>query len=786
MILALLAHAAHAQGNPLFGPAKEYRSLGTDIYVFRVQKNGRTDLQLAGGAPVFDNAHPLVQFAGDDKPTPLAVDGRYTTRDRAHGPLGEGQALVLARKNCEWHLHAYPAQPFFTVQAVFVNNTRKPVHVARLIPWAVDADRGGALHVGPDADQALILEDGRILSQFNDFAQVVTGGSQGQWNLALWNPQSGRTLVAGFLSHGHGYTQFRLERDSRTENARFGRFSAECVYDPPVEVAPGAAFASELLYVAVGERNPHEGLERYGDMLAAFHGKQPRPAFIPHGWDSWSTSLESGISEETLLADLDAMDRELKRYGWTHFAIDAGWARARGDWEPNERFPRGMAWLASEIQRRGMTASLWVAPLLVDKDSQLARDHPEWMAAPSRKGRLIVGDNTWILDITAPGAYEYVRDLCRKITHDWGYDGIVEADFAYYELLAERYSDPAATGVAALRRGMEAIREGMGPDKFLMGTVPHLVTGGLSDGVRTGMDCAPVWESGRLAGPWGCVETLTQAARRYYFRPFFVPDQDCVFFGHDSTRARWNVEDQPRLTRDQQIAWLTGAALTGGAVKIGDRFSELAPDEIAMLRKILPVPPRAARPVDLFQDAPPRIWALPIRAASGEWLVVGTFNWDAANSRAVTLDFRALGLDPSAVYTVYEFWGETFHGLARERLNVQLPPGSARVYGVRRHENRPQFLATNRHFTMGATDHSALEWNPGAGELRGTFEAVAETDYALRIWVPSEYKLVEASVSAVQVQTRMERDMLVFSFYCAEGGTIPWSLRFARGAVTDE
>lgn len=775
---------AQAQDGPLFGPAKEYRSLGTDVYVFRVQKNGRTDVQTAAGAPVFDNAHPLVLFAGDDKPTPLAVDGRYSARDRVHGPLGEGQALVLARKNCEWRLHAYPAQPFFTVQVVFINNSRKPVRVARLIPWAVDAERGGALHVGAGADQARILEDGRILSQFNDFAQVVTGNSQGQWNVALWNPQSGRTLVAGFLTHAHGYTQLRLERDNKSENTLFNRFSAECVYDPPVEVAPGAAFASELLYIAVGERSPHEGLERYGEMLATLHGKPRQPAFIPHGWDSWSTRLGSGISEEALLADLDAMDRELKRYGWTHFAIDAGWARARGDWEPNERFPRGMAWLASEIQRRGMTSSLWVSPLLADKDSQLAREHPEWMAPPSRKGRLIVGDNTWIVDITAPGAYAYVRDLCRKITHEWGYDGIVEADFAYYELLAERYTDPSVTGVAALRMGMEAIREGMGPDKFLMGTIPHHVTGPLSDGVRTGMDCAPVWESRRLAGPWGCVETLTQSARRYYYRPFFVPDQDCVFFGHDVTRARWNVEDRPRLTRDQQIAWLTGAALTGGAVKIGDRFSELAPDEIGMLRRILPVPPRAARPIDLFKESPPSVWALPVKAAAGEWLVAAVFNWDAANTRAFTLDFRALGLDPSAHYTVYEFWGETYHGIARGQVNVQLPPGSARVYGLRRHANHPQFLSTNRHFTMGATDHTLLEWDAAAGELRGRFAAVADTHYVLRVLVPPSFTFTEAAVDAGESATRMDGDVLSLSFYCEEGGAAAWSLRFAAAPDT--
>ena len=61
----------------------------------------------------------------------------------------------------------------------------------------------------------------------------------------------------------------------------------------------------------------------------------------------------------TMLAALDFVDQRLKRYGWTHFSIDDGWQRARGDWRADpDKFPHGMKWFADQVHERGMTAGL--------------------------------------------------------------------------------------------------------------------------------------------------------------------------------------------------------------------------------------------------------------------------------------------------------------------------------------------------------------------------------------------------------------------------------------------
>lgn len=127
-----------------------------------------------------------------------------------------------------------------------------------------------------------------------------------------------------------------------------------------------------------------------------------------------------------------------------------------------------------------------------------------------------MGLDNFILDPTAPGAEEYVRGLARKIGQEWGFDALVEADFVYNLLMAERYADPAVTKIEAFRRGMQALRDGFGPGKFIMSMTPQPVNGAICDGIRVGRDCNPVWRSGSHLGNWGAVETLTSAARRWY------------------------------------------------------------------------------------------------------------------------------------------------------------------------------------------------------------------------------------------------------------------------------
>ena len=787
IVAAMLALDAFAAA-PMYRPAQEYRTTSAASYEVAIQKNGRLDVTLATGDPAFMNVYPMIWFEGEEAPEPLRIDGRHTSRQGVNDHLGKGQGMVMDYKGCEWSHRTYPTEPYFTVQVAYTNTSNKPMRVKALYPWATGNTKGlgknaqSGFTLGIKTTDSVTLEGGKQFPGDVTMPELVRGPVNAMWNLATYNPVTGRSLIAGFLAHKSAYTQIELANPISTEGDlnRFENFSARCIYDPPIELAPGERLISEPLYLAITETNPLEGLERFGKAVALANEVKPAKPFIPHGWDSWSTSFRTDITEAGMLENLAFVSARLQRYGWEHFAIDDGWQVANGDWEANpEKFPSGMKAMADRIHERGMTAGIWIAPFKVAADSQLAREHPEWLAAPSAMGRQVVGEDERILDVTAPGAYEFVRDTAKKIGDDWGFDALVEVDYPYYLTLAESYANPDMTRVEIMRLGMEALREGLGERKFIMTTAPLPITGMYAQGMRLGTDCAPVWRQVPGEWPYGCVETLTNAARRYYYAPWvWSPDQDCAFFGYEPARTRWNVANQPPLTHEQSVAWLTGAALTGGAIKIGDRFTELSDRDVDVLRRLLPTLHRPARPIDLFSEEHPRVWSLPIHSAIGDWSIVGLFNWEEAGAATIDVRFSDLGLATDKYYTVYDFWNETYFGTASNELSVSVPPGSVRLIGLRPYEERPMFLATDRHYSQGATDFTSLAWDEGARELRGTFDGVADTPYALRVLVPSPYDATSVSVSCDEPVTRMDDRVLVIEFHCAENGPVTWSATF--------
>lgn len=781
LYLSLCIFFCHAaQATPIYRPQKELKTLNTESYELRVQRDGRVDVVLRSGERLFDNAQPYAWIAESDKAQVLPTDGRFLSRTAVNNPLGDGNALTMPKKSFTWTLQSYPTKPFITVQLSYVNDTRKPVRIARLSPWSVGLESDGALVLGAETRHAHILEHGHLFQNGDIFAKVVTENSTSQWNLAVHNPVSGLSLIAGFLTNVRAHTQVSVQRSEDTPPDRFDTFAAECIYDPPLEIAPGERLDSEILYLGITEGEPLTGLERFGKAAAVWNGVRDSRPFMPHGWDSWSTQYVRGINEASMMANLDALDKNLKRFGWNHFAIDAGWAQGRGDWDADpEKFPKGMGWIANEIHARGMTAGLWIDPFTVDKDSRLAQEHPEWLATPDARGKAMMGD-ALILDVSAPGAYEHVRDLAKKIGDEWGFDAIIEADFVYHLLLAENYAAGNVTRIEVLRRGMQALREGLGPDRFLMCLAPQPVTGVYAEGIRVGRDCAPVWSGNSLLGPWGCKEALTNAIRRFYMAPhLYVIDQDCAFFGHTPSLARWNVPEGEGVTVNQSIAWLTGAAMTGGVVKIGEPFTDLSPQEIDILRKLLPAPGRSARPIDLFQEASPQIWHLPLKSPAGEWDILGLFNWDATAPEMLTVDFSRLGLADGAYYTVYDFWKEHYYGTAQGNLQIEVPPASVRVIGLRRFDNHPMLLSTDRHFTQGALDHETLAWDAVSGALNGAFQGTEDCGYTLSILVPPPYAMRRVEVSCGEASTRVEEGVLRIAFHNKAAGPVAWRVEFS-------
>lgn len=289
----------------------------------------------------------------------------------------------------------------------------------------------------------------------------------------------------------------------------------------------------------------------------------------PKVWSSWYAFYRD-ISEVRLLEVLE----EVADYPFEVFQVDDGWQKALGVWEANERFPRGMAFLAQCIRQKGLRPGLWLAPFLVTADSPLFQAHPEWLLR-DHEGRLFPAGFNWgkplfALDVGKEEVLCWVEELVRKV-RSWGYD-YLKLDFLYAAAL------PGAEGEGRYRLAIERVRQAAGDAYLLFCGAPVLASLGLADGLRVGPDVAPYWDNedrsvwlGDPTGP-GLRNALRTTLHRLWLRENVHVDPDVVFF-----RTRFNLLSPETMRLQELLARYTGFKATS------DPPSWLLPEEARRL-----------------------------------------------------------------------------------------------------------------------------------------------------------------------------------------------------------
>ena len=181
------------------------------------------------------------------------------------------------------------------------------------------------------------------------------------------------------------------------------------------------------------EFQPPEAVMVYSDrglngMSQAFHSlyrarlargywrDRPRPILI-NNWEATYFDFD----EQKILQIV----RTAKRLGIELFVLDDGWFGKReddhsslGDWYQNlEKLPDGIAGIAKKVAAEGMKFGLWFEPEMVNKDSNLYREHPDWIL--STPGRHIShGRNQYILDFSRAEVVDAIYGQMEKILED--------------------------------------------------------------------------------------------------------------------------------------------------------------------------------------------------------------------------------------------------------------------------------------------------------------------------------------------------------------------------------
>lgn len=99
--------------------------------------------------------------------------------------------------------------------------------------------------------------------------------------------------------------------------------------------------------------------------------------------------------------------------GIERFVLDDGWFRANdraglGDWYVDERrWPQGLHPLVERVHALGMDFGLWFEPEMVNLESNLAREHPDWLLQ-SDHGPGPASRQQHVLDVGRPEVYDYL------------------------------------------------------------------------------------------------------------------------------------------------------------------------------------------------------------------------------------------------------------------------------------------------------------------------------------------------------------------------------------------
>lgn len=729
LIVAGLIIPVHAA--PLRG-GREFRSLNTDRYEIAIQKNGRLDVRLFSGEPVFTDAFPMVWFAGEPGPRPLAIDGRYSGRIGVADPLGEGQGVILKKGNCEWYIRAYPTKPFFAVQAVFVNTTKRPVEVQALLPWCVGPPARGAAYVGKNAADAAVLERRGIFS-----ARITSGPAAGRDHIAVVDRATGRSLLAGFITQNRAENSLEIAPSTKNQD-EFSPFRAISFFDPPIVVPPGERLESEVLYLAVAEPDPLEGLERLARATAVVNRVLAQNAVLPNGWHV----TDPGLSEAAIVREARVLCEALGDYGWRSVVLDAGWEDPELPFTPDpRRFPNGFPSLLEQLHADGLVVGLTVSPFLAAPDSAMMRRHAEWYIPAGAAGGS--SGDALVLDASRPDVLEFLTALARRVSREWNFEAFVDTS-AHVLLAAEGFSDRSLTRVEVTRRALDALRQGLGPDRVLITSAVVPAAAPYVDAVLPPVETVSEGQAGWTSLERDMIEDVRRRSAEFYVSPHLWRG----IAGPISLDA-FSSAGTPR-TRMEALAWGTASLLQGATILVSSLPSTIGDDAANLLGRLGGPLTAPARPSDLFTAGPPRFWASRVDTPVGPAFIVGLFNWTASTPEIAELPLRGLGFDPVDYYTVYDFWPDRYLGTTFDVLRVETPPASTRLLVLRPYRETPMLVADSSDAGQRFTYLNSASWDPATRRFTLRFRGDAAGPVVLPVLVPEPFALADVSGDAVE------------------------------------
>lgn len=220
-----------------------------------------------------------------------------------------------------------------------------------------------------------------------------------------------------------------------------GRVNAAVVLDAATRLQPGAVYATPLTFVSVFHGDFYEPLSLYSRMLQTkgLSLAHPTNADYEANWCGWGYEMD--FTPKQMLGTIP----KLKELGLRWATLDAGWFRARGDWEPrSDTFPDdSLQKVVKAYHDAGIHITLWWIPLVAEdghgKDilndrpyqlSNVVKQHPDWLILDKDGKPARATADLGALCPAVPEVQQYYKQLTERFIRDWDFDGH-KLDFSY-------------------------------------------------------------------------------------------------------------------------------------------------------------------------------------------------------------------------------------------------------------------------------------------------------------------------------------------------------------------
>jgi alpha-galactosidase len=200
----------------------------------------------------------------------------------------------------------------------------------------------------------------------------------------------------------------------RTPLGRTSMGAGELLLPGEVILANGQTHEAPTVWAVYSANGINRASERFHESVRSARGPwRPRPVTL-NVWEAvyFDHNLEK-------LTELAVKAGEI---GVERFVLDDGWFGARrddhaglGDWViSKDVWPNGLGPLIDVVKANGMEFGLWFEGEMVNADSDLYREHPDWILQAGGRVPPTFRDQQ-VLDLSHPGAYAHVFNQVNEI-----------------------------------------------------------------------------------------------------------------------------------------------------------------------------------------------------------------------------------------------------------------------------------------------------------------------------------------------------------------------------------